>query len=704
MGLRLEYKAPLTAPAPVATDTGDEGIVIAIVGVTGVQDQVDDVVLPGAYTKTLGERRPKVCWAHSWEDPVGRILHIEEIPPGDRRLPAQTKDGRAWPAGAGALVATMQFNLDSERGREAWAAVKFFSKSGEADWSIGYQVPPGQSTRRSDGVRMIKALDLYEISFVLHGAAAQTMTLDLKAAVSLMHGLERKDSPEGTGHGVPGTDPDDPFGELLGGPAADAGPGDGADGELDEAGWAQVDALSADDDDLDDDLDVPVDEAKILGTPDWAPEVKRSFTAARRRELAQRGHAMPGGQFPIETRADVANAVRAFGRASTADRAKVKAHIMRRARALGCLDAVPDDWKRGKALDAVLTLEAKYDTAPLGTGHNWVTARGGLPPFIRAVAHALIRSGHDESRAIQLAIAAIRRWASGGGHVTEKTREKARAALARWEALKASTKGWDPLLEVGPAAGCRRAEVKGRDVPAEAKGYPAPRLAGTWEERSDALRDAVDDLLVTRGEPDDDGYRRPDCWVCIVGTYDDRVVVHVEGRGADEAAATTLEIPYTWTVDGGVVLGEPQEVRLQVTVADDTTTPDDGDDDAAGVAADEDEPMLVLPMVLDHAAFAAKILTGRLQGKAGRVLSGMNADRIRDAVRTLIAVLAAAGVDLTAAAPAPAPGAAPAGPPQEDTMATKAIDDDHSAGDGDALDPDELARWSALAAAVNAIR
>jgi hypothetical protein len=84
--------------------------------------------------------------------------------------------------------------------------------------------------------------------------------------------------------------------------------------------------------------------------------------------------------------------------------------------------------------------EEKYDVSPVGKPggrQNWVDKVGGLPLYIRAIAHALIRTGHDESRAIQLAIGAVQRWARGEDNVTAKTRAKAAAALAEWERKKA---------------------------------------------------------------------------------------------------------------------------------------------------------------------------------------------------------------------------------------------------------------------------
>lgn len=83
-------------------------------------------------------------------------------------------------------------------------------------------------------------------------------------------------------------------------------------------------------------------------------------------------------------------------------------------------------------------LDQRHDYGPIGTKQNWVTERGGLPPMIRDVAHALIRNGHSESNAIQLAVAAVKRWSRGANHVKPSTQAKAAAAVAQWEAMKGS--------------------------------------------------------------------------------------------------------------------------------------------------------------------------------------------------------------------------------------------------------------------------
>lgn len=77
--------------------------------------------------------------------------------------------------------------------------------------------------------------------------------------------------------------------------------------------------------------------------------LKRDFSAEEREALAESGAAMPDGSFPIATKADLANAIQAHGRAS--DPAKVKAHIIARAKALGATDELPDGWVSKSAGD-----------------------------------------------------------------------------------------------------------------------------------------------------------------------------------------------------------------------------------------------------------------------------------------------------------------------------------------------------------------
>ncbi|MFD9248392.1 2'-5' RNA ligase family protein [Streptomyces bottropensis] len=175
---------PRTPPSPNASarrPPQSKGVVRAIFAVTGVVDEVSDLIIPGAFTRTLASRRVKSVWHHDWKEPVGTVLEVEEWMPGDPRF-RSIPGGTVWPKEAGALVATVQFNLRTSRGRDAYEQVKQWHENGEAAFSIGYKVIPGGASKRHDGVRIIHDLELYEISPVLHGAHPMTRSLEVKAA------------------------------------------------------------------------------------------------------------------------------------------------------------------------------------------------------------------------------------------------------------------------------------------------------------------------------------------------------------------------------------------------------------------------------------------------------------------------------------------------------------------------------------------
>lgn len=73
--------------------------------------------------------------------------------------------------------------------------------------------------------------------------------------------------------------------------------------------------------------------------------MKRDYSTASRERMAESGAAMPDGSFPISNASDLRNAIQSVGRAK--DYNAAKQHIMRRARALGLVDMLPEDWKKG---------------------------------------------------------------------------------------------------------------------------------------------------------------------------------------------------------------------------------------------------------------------------------------------------------------------------------------------------------------------
>jgi hypothetical protein len=76
------------------------------------------------------------------------------------------------------------------------------------------------------------------------------------------------------------------------------------------------------------------------GTVAWT--VARDVSMKEREKLAEKNKALPDGGFPIANEADLKNAIRAVGRAKNP--AAAKAHIKRRAKALGREDLIPPNW------------------------------------------------------------------------------------------------------------------------------------------------------------------------------------------------------------------------------------------------------------------------------------------------------------------------------------------------------------------------
>lgn len=85
-----------SAPAQLAPpDDADAGTFEAIVSVFGNKDMVGDVVMPGAFSKSLehwkatGDPIP-VYWSHRMDDPtynIGEVVEAKELPGGDPAIP-----------------------------------------------------------------------------------------------------------------------------------------------------------------------------------------------------------------------------------------------------------------------------------------------------------------------------------------------------------------------------------------------------------------------------------------------------------------------------------------------------------------------------------------------------------------------------------------------------------------------------------------
>ena len=116
---------------------------------------------------------------------------------------------------------------------------------------------------------------------------------------------------------------------------------------------------------------------------------KRAFAAAEREKDAEDGAAMADGSYPIRSAKDVENAVMDYDRSGRKD--DVKAHIIARAKAIGAVSALPDDWaKKPEKSAAPLLAPAAPSEAPVA-----------LAKAAAALAEAMLkleRAGEENAR------------------------------------------------------------------------------------------------------------------------------------------------------------------------------------------------------------------------------------------------------------------------------------------------------------------
>ena len=137
----------------------EAGQVTAVIATLNVIDADQDVTEPGAFGRQSAPIQP----AHNWgSTPLGKA----EV----------SENGRE-------AVAKMRFNLDSEAGREWFAALKFDWENGQPlqQYSYGYEVvdsSPGEFEGKR--VRFLKKLRVLEVSPVIAGAGIGTRTVAVK--------------------------------------------------------------------------------------------------------------------------------------------------------------------------------------------------------------------------------------------------------------------------------------------------------------------------------------------------------------------------------------------------------------------------------------------------------------------------------------------------------------------------------------------
>lgn len=138
----------------------EHGVGLARIATLSTVDKDGDTYAPGAFGPREKGQWVPILPAHvRVAQPLGKALVYEQ---GD------------------AALAELHFNLDTQDGREWHSALKFDLEKGRPaqEYSYGFEVI--EEERRRDGVRVLKQLDVHEVSPVVRGAGEGTGTISLK--------------------------------------------------------------------------------------------------------------------------------------------------------------------------------------------------------------------------------------------------------------------------------------------------------------------------------------------------------------------------------------------------------------------------------------------------------------------------------------------------------------------------------------------
>jgi uncharacterized protein len=145
---------------------GDEGEFTGYGSVFEVVDSQGDKIAKGAFTKSLMSRMPKMLWQHDMGEPIGKWIEAREDAKG--------------------LYLKGKLSLGTARGRDAYALMKDGALDG---LSIGFRVPSGGMSREGN-MRLLKEIDLWEVSLVTIPALSVAMVEGIKSGEFAEEDLE----------------------------------------------------------------------------------------------------------------------------------------------------------------------------------------------------------------------------------------------------------------------------------------------------------------------------------------------------------------------------------------------------------------------------------------------------------------------------------------------------------------------------------
>lgn len=144
-------------------EIAETGVFSGYASVFGNVDAYGDMVMPGAFTKSLAEKKPALLWQHNSREPIGVWQNFKENEKG--------------------LFATGQLLVDGvARAKEAYALLKAGALNG---LSIGYMLNEYEWVKTNEEeFRKLTEIDLWEVSLVTFPANDEARISDVKEAIS----------------------------------------------------------------------------------------------------------------------------------------------------------------------------------------------------------------------------------------------------------------------------------------------------------------------------------------------------------------------------------------------------------------------------------------------------------------------------------------------------------------------------------------
>ena len=144
---------------------GAEGEIVGYGSIFGNVDAHGDRIVSGAFKNSLEARSPKMLWQHDMYEPIGRWTEAREDDKG--------------------LYLKGKLSTGTARGRDAYELIKDGALDG---LSIGYRT---LDYEMDGGDRVLKQLELYEVSVVTLGANALATITGVKAGEMTERDFER---------------------------------------------------------------------------------------------------------------------------------------------------------------------------------------------------------------------------------------------------------------------------------------------------------------------------------------------------------------------------------------------------------------------------------------------------------------------------------------------------------------------------------